>query len=133
MIIKWIYVLVWSLGLLYASFSDFFVGEMNWTFQETMNNDAKETYIFPYIMAMLLFLIDTIYAFVLEKYSGKESRTIETLIGLAAFLFCFLMSLSYGKWVFFIVGWVVLTLIKLIKTDFGKESDIIPQVTRVKE
>lgn len=84
-------------------------------------------------MAMLLFLIDTIYAFVLEKYSGKESRTIETLIGLAAFLFCFLMSLSYGKWVFFIVGWVVLTLIKLIKTDFGKESDIIPQVTRVKE
>lgn len=127
LIVKIIYVLIWSLGLLYASFPKFFMkgnDGISWGFQETMNNVTKTDYIFPYIMAMLLFLIDAIYSFILEKWRGKESRIIETLIGVSAFMFCFIMSLSYGKWVFFIIGWVCLTAIKFLKTDSGTLLDI---------
>lgn len=127
LIVKIIYVLIWSLGLLYASFPKFFMkgnDGISWGFQETMNNVTKTDYIFPYIMAMLLFLIDVIYSFILEKWRGKESRIIETLIGVSAFMFCFIMSLSYGKWVFFIIGWVCLTAIKFLKTDSGTLLDI---------
>lgn len=139
LIVKIIYVMIWSLGLLYASFPKFFLKGKNglsWEFQETMDNVTKTEYIFPYIMAMLLFLIDVIYSFILEKWRGKENRIIETLIGVSAFMFCFIMSLSYGEWIFFIIGWFCLTIIKFLKTDscthldtFGTQLDI--QVSKV--
>ena len=127
LIVRIIYVLIWSFGLLYASFPKFFLkggNGISWGFQETMDNVTKTEYIFPYIMAMLLFLIDVIYSFILEKWRGKENRIIETLIGVSAFMFCFIMSLSYGKWIFFIIGWFCLTIIKFLKTDSGIHLDI---------
>ena len=132
--IKTIYVLVWSLALLYASFPDLFKKEgFNWSFQDNLTNDAKPYYIFPYILAMALFLIDAIYAFALEAFQGKQESIILVLMGVVIFLFCFQMSLSGGECIFFLIGWFALTMVKWIKTEPSDYSNIIPTVVEVTE
>lgn len=132
--IKTLYVLVWSLALMYASFSDIFTEEgFDWSFQVNLTNDAKPHYIFPYILAMALFLIDAIYAFALEAYRGKQEGIILVLMGVVIFTFCFLLSLGGGEGTFFFVGWGALTFMKWIKTEPSDYSGIIPTVTAVAE
>jgi hypothetical protein len=132
--IKTLYVLVWSMALMYASFSDFFTEKgFDWSFQSKLTNDAKPHYIFPYILAMALFLIDAIYAFALEAFRGKQEGIILVLMGVVIFLFCFLMSLSGGESFFFLIGWAALTLVKWIKTEPSDYSSVIPTVVAVAE
>lgn len=136
-----LYTAVWSIGLLYASFPGFFSKKgLDWSFQTVISGDIDSScipvsvmpdYIFPYIMAMLLFLVDVIYSCVLDKLNGKESRIIAVLAGYAGFTLCFLLSLSRGKGVFFILGWSCLTIVKLLKT-IPKES-LRVRVSRIDE
>ena len=132
--VKTLYVVVWSVALLYASFPGVFTANgFDWNFQSNLTNDVKPHYIFPYILAMALFLIDAIYAFALEANKGKQDNIIPVLIGVVAFMFCFLMSLSGGECVFFLIGWISLTVVKWIKTEPSDYGAIVPTVTEVLE
>lgn len=132
--VKTLYVAVWSLALLYASFPVLFTSEgFDWSFQSKLTNDVKQVYIFPYVLAMTLFLIDAIYAFALESYKGRQDNIILVLIGVVAFMFCFLISLNGGEGWFFFIGWISLTLVKWIKTEPSDYGVIIPAVTEVEE
>ena len=132
--IKVLYVLIWSLALLYASFPDLFSEKgFDWSFQQNLTNETRTHYIFPYILAMALFLIDAIYVFTLENFRGKQHGYIGVLIGVVLFMFCFLMSLGHGGCLFFLIGWGALTLIKWIKTDCAECERVMPTVTKVAE
>lgn len=132
--IKALYVGVWSLALLYASFPDFFSKKgFDWGFQNNLTDEARFHYIFPYILAMALFLIDAIYAFALETARGKQKGIIPVLIGVVLFMFCFLLSLGSGKCLFFLGGWLALTFVKWIKTEPSDYGSVIPMVVEVTE
>lgn len=132
--IKTLYVMAWSLALLYASFPDIFTEKgFDWGFQSEFTNDVKPHYIFPYVLAMALFLIDAIYAFALEAYKGKQDYIIPVLMGVVAFMFFFLMSLNGGQSFFFFVGWIALIVVKWIKTEPSDYGAIIPTVVEVDE
>lgn len=131
---KTIYVLAWSVALLYASFPDLFTRTgFDWSFQDRMTDAVKPKYIFPYILAMALFLIDAIYAFALESYKGKQDNIIAVLMGVVVFLFCFLLSLGSGQSTFFFIGWAALTIMKWIKTEPSDYGKILPVVNAVEE
>ena len=129
LIINVLYVLVWSLGLMFATFPNLISGEMKFDFQNNLNNDAVMKYIFPFIMAMAIYLIDVLYVSMAEERSGNyKGVTLSwALLGgfllffvfslLGGFILFFVFSLLGGKCLFFVLGWLCLTALKFIKTD----------------
>lgn len=115
--IKVLYVLVWSAGLLFATFPLFYMGGMDFSFQENLTNKVLLGYIFPFITSMLIFLIDIIYTTICEGRKGGYKDVPLSWMLLGGYLLCFVFSLFMGKWIFFIIGWLCLTGLKLIKTE----------------
>ena len=112
MISRLIYTVVWSLLLLYASFPGLFSGKLNFSFQETWDESARD-YMVILIMTVVLFIVDAVYNLI----KTKNNYTPFILGGAALFLLCMAFSLSYCGSTFFIAGWVILTLMKFFTTD----------------
>jgi len=132
LIIKVLYVLVWSLGLMFATFPNLISGEMKFDFQNNLNNDAVMKYIFPFIMAMAIYLIDVLYVSMAEERSGNYKGVTLSWALLGGFLLFFVFSLLGGKCLFFVLGWLCLTALKFIKTDTLPPA-VYPTVSIVEE
>ena len=132
LIIKVLYVLVWSLGLMFATFPNLISGEMKFDFQNNLNNDAVMKYIFPFILAMAIYLIDVLYVSMAEERSGNYKGVTLSWALLGGFLLFFVFSLLGGKSLFFVLGWLCLTALKFIKTDTLPPA-VYPTVSIVEE
>ena len=112
-----IYTVIWSLLLLYASFPGLFNGDLNFSFQEKWDDSARD-YMVILIMTVVLFIVDAVY----NLLKTKNNYTPVILGGAALFLLFMAFSLSYLGSTFFIAGWVVLTLMKLLTTEPVKQT-----------
>ncbi len=115
-----IYVIIWSLVLLYATFHSMFENRNYFDFQNDWNIHAKE-YIAAMILTMMIFIIDAVY----NQFLTKKDNSAPILIGFVSFFFFMLLSLSYGRGLFFLIGWIILTWIKFYTTDTIPETDIL--------
>lgn len=127
LIIKIIYVLFWSVSLLFATFPLFFMGEMKFDFQNDLKPEALLSYIFPFIMSMVIFLLDVIYGFIIEGRREQYKNIVPSLVFVTLYLLCFIFSLYMGKWIFFLSGWLCLTMLKMIKTEDLPDSVTYPK------
>lgn len=132
LIIKILYVLIWSLGLMFATFPYLISGEMKFDFQNNLDNDTLMKYIFPFIMAMAIYLIDVLYVSMAEERSGNYKGVTVSWALLGGFLLFFVFSLLGGKCLFFILGWLCLSALKFIKTDMLPPA-VYPTVSIVEE
>lgn len=107
-----IYTIIWSLLLLYASFPGLFNGKLDFSFQQTWNESARD-YIVILIMTVVLFIVDAVYNLI----KTRNNYTPFILSGAALFLLCMAFSLSYCGSMFFIAGWLILTMMKFFTTD----------------
>ena len=116
-----IYVLGWSLGLLFATFPDLFKGELDFYMSEMLMKDVCDVYMFPLLMALSLFVVDVWYIF--EQERSKPSQESTYIIGVIAMISVFLFGLlytvssSYCPILGFIVSWTALTIMKFLKTS----------------
>lgn len=124
---KIIYVLFWSGGLLWATFPDLFKGEMDFDFQAMTGVGFFKSYIFPLLMALLLYMFDVIYAFHLENGRGVPTRVIPVFILTAGFLLCFILSVAcectISAAIFFFLAWACLIGMKFFKTAVQPKPD----------
>lgn len=120
MIKKTIYVLGWSLGLLFATFPDLFKGEMDFQMLNMIMKDVRETFLFPLIMSLSLFVADVCYVFEQEKSESRNTPKyiVEVLILICTFLFGMIYTISSNTcpYIGFIVAWAALTIMKFLKT-----------------
>lgn len=120
MIKRIVYVFFWSVGLLWATFPDLFKGEMDFNFQAMAGVDFFKNYIFPLLMALLLYMFDVIYAFHLENGRGIPTRVIPVYTLTAGFLLFFVLSVACGcavsAAIFFFLAWACLVGMKFLKT-----------------
>ena len=120
MIKKTIYLIGWSLGLLFATFPDFFQGKMNFQMSELPMKEIYKPYLFPMIMALSLFVSDVCYVFEQEKSTNcnKQTYITEVLLLICVFLLGLTYSISgsNNSCIGFIVAWIALTIMKFLKT-----------------
>lgn len=83
--------------------------------------EACESYIFPFIMAMILFLVDVVYGYIKDMCDGQYTHVIGVIVFLILFLLGFVFSVSVQNQntarVCFIISWVSLSVMKFLKTD----------------
>lgn len=127
MIKKTIYVIGWSLGLLFATFPDFFQGNMNFELSDLPMKDIYKPYLFPLIMALSLFVSDVCYVFEQEKSANCNTpkHITEILVLICVFLFGLTYSISSNdnSCIGFIVAWIALTIMKFLKTSKCVKND----------
>ena len=120
MIRKTIYVIGWSLGLLFATFPNLFQGEMVFQMSELPMKDIYKPYLFPLIMALSLFVSDVCYVFEQEKAANCNTPKYitEVLILITVFLLGLTYSISSNdnSYIGFFVAWIALTIMKFLKT-----------------
>ena len=130
MVKKIIYVIGWSLGLLFATFPNFFQGEMNFQMSDLPMKDIYKPYLFPLIMALSLFVSDVCYVFEQEKSvnCSTPKYITEVLILICVFLFglTYSISSSDNSCIGFIVAWIALTIMKFLKTTKCVKNDKLP-------
>ena len=119
MVKKFIYVIGWSLGLLFASFPDMFKGKMNFNMSDLSMGEVNENYLYPLFMALSLFVADVCYVFEQEKAEGGGKHITGVLILVCVFLFGAIYSTSSNTCpcVGFIIAWIALNIMKLLKTN----------------
>lgn len=119
---KILYVLAWSIGLFFATFPKFFIGEQFKDWLEQSLLERCQLFYFPLIMVMELFIFDTVYNYVLQKLKcGKIENVITSLILLSIFMLCLALSLYLTNQpicliICLIIGWVMLTIMKVVNT-----------------
>lgn len=115
-----IYVGIWSGGLLYGSFRAVFENKMTYNFHSLSMAQACDEYVFPMLMAMLLFLFDVIYNALGDFSNGRQPRIIGLLICLCVFIGSFIFTLLYDNASLveksFWTAWGALTLMKYFST-----------------
>lgn len=130
MVKKIIYVIGWSLGLLFATFPNFFQGEMNFQMSDLPMKDIYKPYLFPLIMALSLFVSDVCYVFEQEKSANCSTPKYitEVLILICVFLLglTYSISSSSNSCIGFIVAWIALTIMKFLKTTKCVKNDNLP-------
>lgn len=128
------YIISWSVGLLYATFPHFFDGKMSFDLRNMTMTEACDTYIFPFVMAMVLFLIDVIYGYIKEMICGHYSHVIGVISFLVLFLLGFILSISVKDpataRICFILSWVCLSVMKFMKTELYFEQKF-PKAIRI--
>lgn len=137
MVKKLIYVVGWSAALFLATFPNLIMGKMSLNFSVMEFSEVRDTYMFPILMAMALFVGDTVYIFIQEKYEGKEQKhVVWVIVMLCVYLFSFIFSL-YGNGKFGYIGlicaWSALTIMKFLKTEKCKRIDKIPDAKLIIE
>lgn len=130
MVKKIIYVIGWSLGLLFATFPNFFQGEMNFQMSDLPMKDIYKPYLFPLIMALSLFVSDVCYVFEQEKSANCSTPKYitEVLVLICVFLLglTYSISSSNNSCIGFIVAWIALTIMKFLKTTKCVKNDNLP-------
>lgn len=126
---KILYIIFWSGGLLWATFPDFLEGKMCFDFNQMGYLCFFKKYLFPLLMALLLFLFDVIYAFYLESSKDGPQQVQPVMISGAGFILFFILS-AYSSGtvcapVFFMLSWLCLAAMKYFKTD--KRPKAMPQ------
>lgn len=120
MIKKTIYVIGWSLGLLFVTFPKLFKGEMDFKMLDLPMKDISEIYLFPLIMALSLFVADVCYVFEQEKTEScaTPKYITEILVLICIFLFGLTYSVSSTTYpcIGFVVAWAALAIMKFLKT-----------------
>lgn len=116
---KFIYVIGWSIFLLMATFPIVNYKEI-FPLKLTSFADMMETYIYPMIMALTVYLADVVYAFVDEE-NRKKTTYVSISVGLILFFllfFCLSMCMTrpWLQVVFFALVWITLTGLKFVKT-----------------
>lgn len=129
MLKKVLYIIFWSGGLLWATFPDFLEGKMSFDFNTMGYLCFFKKYLFPLLMALLLFLFDVIYAFYLESAKGSPKQVQPVMISGAGFILFFILSAylsgtAYAP-VFFLLSWLCLAIMKYFKTE--KRPPAAPQ------
>lgn len=137
MVKKFIYVVGWSMALFVATFPNLIMGKMNLNFSAMEFSEVRDTYMFPIVMAMALFVGDAAYIFIQEKCEGKEQKHIVlVIVMICIYLFSFIFSLygneKYG-YIGLICAWVSLTIMKFLKTEKCKQTDKIPEAKLITE
>ena len=127
MVKKIIYIIGWSLGLLFATFPNLFQGEMNFQMSDLPMKDIYKPYLFPLIMALSLFVSDVCYVFEQEKSANCSTPKYitEVLILICVFLLglTYSISSSNNSCIGFIVAWIALTIMKFLKTTKCVKND----------
>ena len=128
------YIFSWSLGLLFATFPHLFDGGMTFDYRDMLLSEACDKYIFPFIMAMILFLIDVVYGYVKEIPSREYTHVISVIVFLILFLLTFVLSVYVSDpfWACgcFIISWVCLSFMKFLKTEVY-ETTSYPDATTI--
>ena len=124
------YIISWSLGLLYATFPKLFTGEMSFDFGNSLSKSVDD-YLFPLVMALILFLVDTVYGFLKEMMVNQYSHVVGVFIMLVLFLLAFVLSLKNGdsdiSRICFIASWICLSVMKFFKTECYRVKDVARQ------
>lgn len=120
---KYIYCLLWSIGLFVATFYGLLVQENVFDFTDKELLSVAQSHIFPMVMAMALFLLDVLYGSIIR---GENDRLVFwTLLMVIAFMVTFVLSLlvnhNVSGWTFFVLAWLSLTILKFKTTDGGKK------------
>lgn len=127
-------IISWSLGLLYATFPKLFTEEMNFDFDNSLSKSVND-YLFPLIMALILFLVDTIYGFLKEMMVNQYSHVVGVFIMLVLFLLAFVLSLKIGdpdlSRICFIASWIFLSVMKYFKTECYGTNEVVRQGKKV--
>lgn len=127
---KILYVFAWSVGLLFATFPNFFMKGQFGDLLDRSLLDRCQLFYYPFIMVMELFLFDTIYSYVLQKSKcGKIENVIASLILLSLFMLCLAFSLFLTNEppclkVCFVLGWIFLTIMKAVNTAKPEISSV---------
>lgn len=126
---KIIYVLAWSLGLLYATFPWVFTSKFQSNFALYPHSSLGaiiDEYLRPLVLALALFISDVCYVFEQEKQQGPNAQkyVVEVLMLVCAFLFGLIYSISCGfhPECGFIFAWIALTMMKFLKTSICKKD-----------
>lgn len=119
-VIKIIYVTIWTVVMLYASFSAVFKGRIDSILNCEKSTDLASNYIFPLFIAVALYLIDDIYNALLLYKQDKPLHSVMILGSLLGFLIGFLFSIYAGTlWIqvpMFFLAWVSLGFLKYYET-----------------
>ena len=108
-----IYTLIWSVLLLFATFTDLFNGKMDFSFQTKWNVGARE-YTSLLIMAVILYLLDVVYNFI----KTQKKHIVPVIIGGVIFILLFyVLSLYFCGPTFFLAAWCVLAVMKFLTTE----------------
>lgn len=119
---KWklTYCMMWSVGLFFATFYSVFGQADFFLFADKKSLEVAQCYIMPLVMAMDLYLWDVLYNVTL-KGRLDYSTAKWVFVGVIAFLTFFAFSLIgnnvWAGWIFFILSWLSLTMIKVATTD----------------
>lgn len=120
---KYIYCVVWSIGLFVATFYGLFEVENAFDFTDKELLSVAQSHIFPMIMAMALYLIDVLYGSITRGESDK--LVFWTLLMVISFMVTFVLSLlvnhNVAGWIFFVFAWISLTVLKFKTTDGGRK------------
>lgn len=117
-----IYTVIWSVGLLFVSFLSLFKGENIFDFTKKTLPEFGEHYMFPFIMALCLFLIDVTYNVINQKIWAFPIFScivaFMLTIGITvAFLQCFCIVFICS-----IIGWTILTFMKYISLQMSEDT-----------
>lgn len=121
MVRKIIYIVLWSLGLFWATFPEGFSGGINFNFYEMDMQSFFKKYMFPLLMALLLYMLDIIYTFHLEGATGGPKKPNLVYIFTGGFLLCFILSVATSGTIFAVLffgaAWLCLMVMKYFKTE----------------
>ena len=120
---KYIYCLMWSIGLFVSTFYGLLGQESVFDFTGKELLPVAQSHIFPMVMAMALFLLDVLYGSITR---GESDRLVFwTLLMVIAFMVTFVCSLlvnhNVAGWILFVLAWISLTILKVKTTDGGKK------------
>lgn len=106
------YVILWSVGLFVATFYTLFK-EFNFAQMSTMSALAMaEQYLFPLFMAMALFLLDAHYVMFTDRRQISSAYSICFTFFILSTVVSILVDNAVWGWLFFIVAWIALTILK---------------------
>lgn len=113
---KILYVVFWSSGLFVATFYAFF-GEFSFAnMKDVTAFDMTKNYLLPLFTAMALFLLDAQYVMFTEGRQITASYSACFILFILATVASILVNNSFLGWLFFILAWIALTILKASMT-----------------
>lgn len=128
--IRLIYIITWSLGLLWATFPKVLSGKFDFHLSELCSDTLRSEYTFPLFTVLMLYLWDVIYDLAKEKAETniiRGEKIVFVLIALVIFLFCYLLSISMSNpSVTCALFWLIWTAMTSMKVSTTKKIELKP-------